>query len=982
VSKQKPDKLSTQLWDLARSGDLPAIAEHFKSMPESERAVCRRVTKEVQAAYQHARKGSAGIVRDPDGKRMRISLYDFELVSSAFNVATESKAGLSTLSGWHIERSDGVLPNMLADRNPPWLQEYIEESLDRAGAAVRQWYRLARYLLSAGLIRKPESQGYVLGLLSMAEYGGTRKDSLVEYVLENRDLLEDLWLVFEVEGSPEISLASLEKYHGHNDAFRWSVALKQLSINGHLDRDRLLDESLNSLARDFSQYRAGWFSRFHEFMEPTVEERSRRVETYCNLLPSNVPPTVSFALKALEQVQKAGKLEPNPFLDAIGRAMRAEQKGTAKLAIRMLERLAKSKSTRTAALAAAVPAIEHPAAEVQTAGLKLFRKFGVPDGTVLSNYVDGLTAPVIQEFADLLGEVPEPEPSTVHAGELLDAAKALPDYWAGLAGIMDVLSALEGGVPVSALELSPLLVPRLDPKRLEPLRSLDELIECAAQVVELPNDPDEIERMIDGICRLCGERPADFEARTGQLAKRARHFVKRHVEVKRSVGEVDVRRTISRFILDWLGGGKMEDPPKGRYWDSIFVPRLTAISPRIKDGHPFQALSTPTHRRGWLDAQVLVERIITADGIVRDDLILALMRLAPDGREQALARLPNNGTETCRAVSYALGGPAPENKPTDFGLWHAAAIARSFGAGDEVMAEHFGALGDFFRRPRMPWKITERRGDVYRAYDFSIALDWGPRRTNPEQLTTTLRSAIPLTNTWGWFVTEEAARWTAHHLPVDLELYFGATAFALAGNLDWFEAEWGNRFLLEPLLDPDRALTPMPMLCLTIALGAKQAGESGLATDILIAAIEDGRLDGSKLGACMGELMFTGLMKPQRWASTLGEVSRVSALHEQVVRLSIENALAAGGESKPPRGLKSLLELYFNLAVSAGESVNNQAARRYLEKLQGSSGQGNIAKALIALKAAGSSSHSKHAALLALRGRISRAQRWAHYSPI
>ena len=39
-------------------------------------------------------------------------------------------------------------------------------------------------------------------------------------------------------------------------------------------RQRLLDASLAALARDFSTYRAGWFSRFHESLAPTDDERA------------------------------------------------------------------------------------------------------------------------------------------------------------------------------------------------------------------------------------------------------------------------------------------------------------------------------------------------------------------------------------------------------------------------------------------------------------------------------------------------------------------------------------------------------------------------------------------------------------------------------------------------------------------------------------------------------------------------------------
>ena len=51
-------------------------------------------------------------------------------------------------------------------------------------------------------------------------------------------------------------------------------------------RQRLLDVSLAALARDFSAYRAGWFSRFHESLAPTDDERAQRTDAYLRLLRS------------------------------------------------------------------------------------------------------------------------------------------------------------------------------------------------------------------------------------------------------------------------------------------------------------------------------------------------------------------------------------------------------------------------------------------------------------------------------------------------------------------------------------------------------------------------------------------------------------------------------------------------------------------------------------------------------------------------
>ena len=103
--------------------------------------------------------------------------------------------------------------------------------------------------------------------------------------------------MFEVEGGGENSLAAHDKYTMAEKS--WSHALLALAADGTLDRDQLLDASLAALERGFAQFRAQWFSAFHEALGPTLGERAFRVDRYISLSASSVGPTVSMALKAL-----------------------------------------------------------------------------------------------------------------------------------------------------------------------------------------------------------------------------------------------------------------------------------------------------------------------------------------------------------------------------------------------------------------------------------------------------------------------------------------------------------------------------------------------------------------------------------------------------------------------------------------------------------------------------------------------------------
>ncbi|MEO0905876.1 MAG: DUF6493 family protein, partial [Pseudomonadota bacterium] len=169
----------------------------------------------------------------------------------------------------------------------------VEQNPHAIGNAAPLW--------QDGLARRPESDGIILGYYGIwHERWGVDEEVL---------LSRDVWRFFEVEGGGEFSLANHDKFAKQGTP-TWSDRLIGYAEAGKLDRQRLLDASLDALERDFGQYRAGWYSRFHTALAPTKEEISARAGRYLGLLSSSVPPTVSFALKFVQAADKSDLLDP------------------------------------------------------------------------------------------------------------------------------------------------------------------------------------------------------------------------------------------------------------------------------------------------------------------------------------------------------------------------------------------------------------------------------------------------------------------------------------------------------------------------------------------------------------------------------------------------------------------------------------------------------------------------------------------------
>jgi hypothetical protein len=357
------DDLQTRLRPLfRRSGDVKDVLAFFAGMPEKKRC---QLAPDV-ASMHKVGSSLSNMQALQQGNDEAIS---YTCSSVAF-AATATLSEMDKVKRWAVS---GEFCAALADRSPPWLSQALELVLERTDSsfAIGGIALFIHDLVRRGVCAAPEPDRYAIGIAF--GYGLERRKGfdtpLAEELACDLEYLEAaIWRQFEVEGGGEISLANLEKFGRRPDT--WAMALKHLSDSGRLDRQRLLDASLDALSRGFSQYRAGWFSRFHELMAPTKQERVTRVARYLALLASPVGPTVSLAMSALKKIQKGDGLDPVVLLEHIEPALYAKTASTVKGALMLLEQAAAAKPEASSALArTAAAALEHPLRDVQEMAL-------------------------------------------------------------------------------------------------------------------------------------------------------------------------------------------------------------------------------------------------------------------------------------------------------------------------------------------------------------------------------------------------------------------------------------------------------------------------------------------------------------------------------------------------------------------------------------------------------------------------------------
>lgn len=814
--------------------------------------------------------------------------------------------------------------DVLAARKPKWLGDWCKWAL---GASASSWPAVRR-LVREGICERPEIDEYYLHMLNggMAGLGGARQ------LLESDPALMDheVWEIFRREGRREASLAQ--------DYVGWSDALVALSAEGRISRERLLDASLEALELPFKPHNTTWYRNFHEALKPSSDERAARLPLYLALASSSVPATMKFAMKAIDAVAKAGALPVDQFLEAAIPALTGKEKGTAAAVLQLLRRaLAIAPASRGRVLETAAAALEHPAADIQSAALALIEESGAA----------------------------EPELKALVASKLELASAQVRERarrWAGAGG-----GGMGGGGAVAAAAAVLCEVERYaagatarpDPlereRAIRPIEEVEELVLAMTRVLNQSGPTDELERVLDGVSRLCAERPRRFDDLTSPLrAETVKMFASGFLP--QFSGVFSVPGCIAQLAAAWLTD-KLAiklDPSDGYLLHSALGVRPYWVAFRAKRRIARPLLSAPTHTGGWIDPVTLVERLAREAGAADErefeaDLIQALYRLAPgkQRRGEALEAAGGLQGQTGAALRHALGAAAVIPWNASAPLWQAAGrVAEGRSVATASLQWRKDQYNPEILRASMLVEPAAAR-DVLQLADLPLAETQPLRSVAGLRVVLQFTEADPLLRAGS--LGADLLSWAAQMAPGDREAWCALGAFRLANNLDFATAVWTNREFLRVFEEPYWEAGPSAHLLLALGLMAREATEFDLARDGFIGWIGDGRLNCRLLGSTLAELFAAGVVRGLRLARAFTETARVSGKHADAVRQVTEQALAAGLPARPA-DQSALLEAFLEACTASGAGPSSVELRRLLEAVSGSGKGPKLARSLLALQ--------------------------------
>ncbi len=775
-----------------------------------------------------------------------------------------------------------------------WAQDLVdylvEDNPNAIGSIAPLW--------QSGLAQRPESDGIILGYYGLWH----ARRGVDEEVL----LSKDVWRFFEVEGAGELSLANHDKF-AKPGMETWSARLINYAEEGRLDRQRLLDASLDALERDFGQYRAGWYSRFHTALAPTAAEIAARTERYLGLLSSSVPPTVSFALKYVQALDRSSPVEPARLLASLEPALQARAKGPALAALKLVERTAKrDKAIRTDAAHAATLSLVSEDPAVQGKALDLVDKLDQDNSehvrASLADYVD-MVAPSLRTRIALM------------AGTAVQQAAPKP--------------MLPANIPTAT--------------QLKPVAGAQDALALFLTVLESPRDPFEVERAVDGISRFGVELKNDG-ARLSPLKKRAG-------QVCKNPGDADIRAVLAltgRALCEGTSIAVLRQETEGDYrrpieessLQSLHLARNGEMVERILSGTSLPILSLPSDSSGTVAAWDLAGRLAdyrdagATPGVA--DLSLALLRLAGNARD-CVEDLPQS-SEAERAFAYAMGrdvdiGPTPE-------LWAAAWRARRPNKEDQRIVSLFGTqMPDCGVPARTKLNVVreESRGGEYFWVKVTVPIEpeiTGESIVLPATPTCSVeRRYFPVLHCGRTFAD---VSWASLSLPAASDTFFRQ---ALLHQDVWQKlTDNHTRGYLEPFFRPGFDVSYLAAGVLAYYLAVEDKSVSSLAAEAAVTVLADGRLSANVFADAVKTFMLSGSLPTARW--TKGFTAMAEAGASRLV-CEVIGLLLDFEPEQCPRDLGGMLELLYELHVEAGTRPERAETLACLKSLPGG---GKVAK--------------------------------------
>jgi len=861
------------------------------SLPQKDRR------QHAKAIAQHFDKTRWSVASDAFFKKVKSK----DAVQIAV-MATATLTEIKRLNMWELPNSPDIV-EVLRMLQPSWIEDWVAYLITGSPHMVP---RLAP-IWNAGLCPRPTQDEYIIAYFAEA-YPAMQID---EYFLEH-----GVWRFFEIEAEG-FSLTSYVGGRGLTDPDTWWQKLLAYQLNGQLDRDRLLDATLDALERGFKPHTASWFIKFHSVLEPSLDELHIRNTRYIRLLGASNTATIAMSVSSLQKLQKAGMASPSEIVPALENALQARTKATVTSAMRLLSALVKQDpQVRSTAAHVVKHALINERSELQEKALDLVEAFG---GTT-----DNAVREALAEYAPFV-------------------AKSVQIRIAALVGADDTDVQQPLSKQASAKTVAT-----------KPVADADEALAEILAILEDPNDPFRLERTIDGISRFGVALRAAPEM-LSPLKNRARQLSTKNDERYFFLALTIFARSLSEDLEWWekilsaIGQERYVPDISTKPFVSLFINRNAAVLERVKAGHCLPLLALPSNTSGCVSPDDLVSRLAEYRKSGVDpcpiDLQMAMLRLSGDGRSEAVDRLSDE-TEPNRAILYALGADIFPGKDRD--LWAAAWAARQPVTTDKRISSLFKKeLPDCGVPAEMVLSLRREENDE--------GFVWLIVRVPVTQLKKVAQTqAIPALfytvnpkafyNAGAMDGNFDEIAWVSLLRPGWQEPFFRQALITFEPG-QTLSKPFGLAFL-EPFFRPGISPGPFAWASLAYFMIADDKAVVAMTIDAIVEMLSTGKLDANTFSDGLRPFLMVNAAPTDRWTKGLDRVAKLGA--REFVR-DVLTQLIQFAPNETPRNMGGMLELLYELHLSTSTVPTCQETLDCLREIPGGGKVAKFSKNLLKL---------------------------------
>lgn len=971
LPKQLDDPDFAGFRDAVLSPEASIVVQYFDGMSEKERKrhakycydFCKFFEKAfVSTPFDHIYKYNADGIRK--GGTIQASVKGAKLGDIWGNaklavIATASWSTLKELNWFYdMERVETIL----RARRPEWTLDFLALLIGRIDLCFHMevYWEPYRRFVHEGIVAPKRFDAItelMFAILSGSRFAyayvqgdGEEGSEIMAGLKNDPDLIEhELWHIFEIE-----AFRRNWCYTTHDRFDKWKDTFCELILEGTIPKEKVFDGCFSALSRNFSDHQSKWFVQLLERMIEKLSISEQELigdQRFLALLDHDHSSPRGLGLKILERLLKSDSVKLDGIAARLNSTLRESAKTKPKKAIALLATmLRKRPDLRNEIFESLLTALEHEAVEIQNAALDLLLECNAFENPTIRD--------AVLERSSLLASSVQKRIPGGNAPKI--AAKQQEDSFS------------------EQLEMVFVREP------IEPIRTFDELLDSATCLIESANDRDEIERFLDGVSRLGTEKPVGFEKMTAPLLKR---MLKSLGTDQNTYTSDDTAKSLDVFppftgeniaadcffiVLAWIVGEVPQHkkiPTKNKktilsevsilgkrwihwspydndegcpaYW--IFSGHAKALAQQVVQGVSRHRLSAPTHRGGWIDPTVFVQRLTEAyeSKIVHEDIdrVLALLRLDLQGREEALKLLDakiKKRDEYVQAVRYALGAAKCKIGKTAH-YWIAAGRSRLPFEDIEALEKAFPDYGPDAGRAAV-YSLKERDG-----YQMIVPCEPTSRKRIELALFPTV--ALHASNTYDYMDARQENDWKLCVWPSNPDPAIGA---AIQSHFEYQNDNYDTGFIpyLEVLQKSEIAIRKISAAAIFVGLTMKYAAIPMAATDTMILAISQGRLKEQPVLEAVRELLATGLMTPSRWLKPLQIVAEQSPKHALLVMNLLEGIIP----HLDLRTLGGFLELLHEIAITQERPIRSEECLKFLTSLKGSGKAAKLAKKLLEIQ--------------------------------